>query len=206
MRPFRFGLSIIFSFLVFCLLHSSPVAAQSGDAGLGRLTDYLPATGRDDAWQYTNTGNGFEISNVGNPQAITYFYVGPEAGTEGRRRIDVVLEVHPDSTGSAGILYGLNEQRDLYHMITLDPQGMVRVFRRDGDGFRALVELSSAAFQQGRANRLTVCDKSYMCLQPCTPTPCEYSRASRSHRNDTFPLIYIHILQRGHCFDNLGTK
>ena len=59
MRPFRFGLSIIFSFLVFCLLHSSPVAAQSGDAGLGRLTDYLPATGRDDAWQYTNTGNGF---------------------------------------------------------------------------------------------------------------------------------------------------
>ncbi|AHD03114.1 hypothetical protein [Leisingera methylohalidivorans] len=123
---------------------------------MGRLAQYLPASGQDDTWQFINNVNSFEINNIGDPHAIRYFYVGPENGTEGRRRIDVVLEIHPGSTGSAGILYGLNKSRDVYHMLTLDAQGVVRIFRRDDEGFRPLLEQSSSAFQLGRANMLTI--------------------------------------------------
>lgn len=158
MRAFHLGLAVVLSFLVLCLVQAGPVAAQSGGTGMGRLAGFLPATGQDDGWRYTNNGDGFEIANTGNPQAITYFYVGPEPDTEGRRRVDVELELHPDSAGSAGVLYGLNERRDRYHMITLDARGTVRVFRRDGDGVRPLVEMSSDAFRQGTANRLTVAE------------------------------------------------
>lgn len=156
MPAFRFGLIAILSSLVWCLAHVGPVTAQSVNEGLGRLAQYLPVTGQDDIWRYTNNGDSFEIKNVGDPNAIKYFYVGTESGTEGRRKIDVVLEVHPESRGSAGILYGLNDARDQYHMLTLDAQGMVRIYRRDGEGFRPLVEQSSSAFQQGAGNMLSI--------------------------------------------------
>lgn len=156
MRALHFISPVLLSLFILSLAYVSPATAQSGGVGLGRLGQYLPASGQDDIWRFTNNGNSFEIENIGDPQAIKYFFVGPENGTEGRRQINVVLEIHPDSTGSAGMLYGLNDARDLYHMLTLDAQGMVRVFRRDGEGFRSLLEQSSSAFQQGRANMLTI--------------------------------------------------
>lgn len=136
MRAFRFFLPVMLSAFLTCVAHVTLAAAQSGSEGFGRLSDYLPASGQDDIWRYSNDGASFEITNTGDPNAIQYFYIGPEAGTEGRRRVSTVLEIHPDSTGSAGLLYGLSDARDLYHMVTLDAQGMVRVFRRDGEGFR----------------------------------------------------------------------
>ncbi len=156
MRALHMIFPALLTLFIWSLAFVSPATAQSGSEDLGRLTQYLPASGQDDIWRYTKNGSSFELQNVGDPQAIKYFFVAPENGTEGRRQINVVLEIHPDSTGSAGILYGLNDARDLYHMLTLDAQGMVRVFRRDGDGFRSLLEQSSSAFEQGRANMLTI--------------------------------------------------
>lgn len=142
--------------ILWVVLPITPLDAQSADRGFGSLQDYLPPSGQDDVWRYTNTGDSFEIENVGDPQAIKYFYVGPAENSEGRRQIDVDLGVHPDSAGAAGLLYGLNDARDLYHLLTLDAQGMVTVFRRDGSGFRPMLEQSSGAYQPGKINRLTI--------------------------------------------------
>lgn len=131
-------------------------AAQSSGSGMGSLEEFLPPTGQDGAWRYSNTSEGFEIANIGDPQAIQYFYVGPKDGTEGRRRIEADVDLHPDSTGAAGLLYGLNDTRELYHLLTLDAQGLVTVFRRDNSGFRPLLEQSSSAYRPGEINRLTL--------------------------------------------------
>ena len=123
---------------------------------MGSLTDYLPATGQSDVWRYSNTGDTFEIENIGDPQSIQYFYVGPSEGAEGSRTIEAGLNVHPDSSGSAGLLYGLNEDRTVYHMFTLDANGMVAMFRRDSSGFRLMIEQSSDAYKPGKINILTL--------------------------------------------------
>lgn len=134
-------------------LLSNPASAQTG---LGALAEFLPPTGQSDVWRYANTGDSFEIENVGDPQAIQYFYVGPEDGREGRRTIEAGLNVHPDSTGAAGLLYGLSDNRDVYHMLTLDAAGMVALYRRDSSGFRLMLEQSSSAYLPEKINRLTI--------------------------------------------------
>ena len=148
--------TILAAVLCLTLIQISPVVAQSSADGLGRLAQFLPQSGQDQIWRYTNTGNSFEIENIGDPQAIQYFYVTPETGLEGKRRIEVGLDIHPDSTGAAGLLYGLNNDRSLYHVLTLNAQGVVTVYRRDGSGFRPLLEQSSDAFLKGKINVLSV--------------------------------------------------
>ena len=143
-------------FLCWMALSTTGALAQSAETGFGALARHLPDSGQDDGWRVVNTGDSFEIENIGNPQAIRYYFVGPAQGREGRRRIEAAVSIHPDSTGSAGLLYGLNEARDVYHMVTLDAQGMLRVFRRDADGFRPMIEQSSDAYVADGMNLLAL--------------------------------------------------
>ena len=115
---------------------ASALAAQQANPGLGRLAQFLPETGQDGTWRFVNANNSFEVQNIGDPNAITYFYIGPEQGTEGRRTIEAAVNIHPDSRGSAGLLYGLDQDRGVYHMLTLNAEGLVTLFRRDRDGFQ----------------------------------------------------------------------
>lgn len=147
-------------FLVLAVsIFSQVVVAQTSNPGMGRLAEHLPSSGQDDSWRVTNTGDSIEIENLGNPNAIRYYYVGPVQGSEGRRTIETDIGVHPNGSGSAGLLYGLRNQGDLYHMVTLNPDGVVSVFRRDNSGFRPLLEQSSQAFQPGKMNRLKIEEK-----------------------------------------------
>lgn len=142
--------------LAIALMAVSPATAQQAEDGFGPLAQYLPATGQGDVWRYANTGDTFEIENIGDPQAIQYFYLAPADGEEGRRVIETEVSLHPDFDGSAGLLYGLNEARSLYHMLTLGADGMVTMYRRDEAGFRPLIQQTSEAFLPGRVNRLTL--------------------------------------------------
>lgn len=159
MRKNRFGLwgSICLALCVSIAGGSSAARAQG--SAFGALDGYLPETGVSGGWQYTTAPGSFEIKNVSDPQAIQYFYVAPAKGAEGRRRIETTLSIEPKSTGSAGLLYGLNQQRTLYHMVTLDAKGTVRLFRRDGSGFRAMMETTSSAFLPGKPNQLAIQEK-----------------------------------------------
>lgn len=134
-------------------------AAQSGGGGLGALAQVLPQSGQSETWRYVNTGDSFEIENIGDPNAIEYFYAGSDGRADGRRLIEAAVAVHPDSQGSAGLLYGLNDARDLYHVMSLDGQGVVRIFRRDSSGFRPMMEQTSSAYLPGKINRLGIQEK-----------------------------------------------
>lgn len=140
--------------LWICVGFASQVWAQN--PAFGELGQYLPRTGQQGAWRYQYGANGFEIENVADPGAIQYFYVAPDQGSEGRRRIETQVSIHPESSGSAGLLYGLNQSRSIYHMVTLDAGGTVRLFRRDDSGFRAMLETQSSAFQPGKVNTLVI--------------------------------------------------
>lgn len=159
MRKVRLGIWVsIYLALCGSIFAASSAALAQGSA-FGALDGYLPQTGASDAWQYTTAPGSFEIKNIGDPQAIQYFYVAPAKGAEGRRRIETTLTINSNSTGSAGLLYGLNQQRTLYHMVTLDAKGTVRLFRRDGSGFRAMMETTSSAFLPGKPNQLAIQEK-----------------------------------------------
>ncbi len=153
LRPLIKGSAFL---LASVLLSAAPATAQSTDTGFGALQNVLPDSGQDDTWRFANTGDSFEIENIGDPQAITYFYAIPKDGTEGRRVIELDIALHPDSQGSAGLLYGLNRSGDLYHMLTLDASGQVSVFRRDSSGVRPMIQRSSEAFLPEKLNRLSI--------------------------------------------------
>ena len=139
--------------IVVVVAMASSVAAQTN---LGRLAPYLPSNGQDGDWHIEYTGGSFSIANAGDPNAIRYYFVEPADGAEGRRTIVADLQIAPEGSGSAGLLYGLNPTRDVYHMMTLDAHGLFSIFRRDADGFRPMVQQTSDAFRPGKVNRLTL--------------------------------------------------
>ncbi|TNF19201.1 MAG: hypothetical protein EP318_15720 [Rhodobacteraceae bacterium] len=142
--------------LCWVFLTAGAALAQSPGAGFDSLTPHLPASGQDETWRFVNTGDSFEIENIGDPGAIRYYFVAPAPGTEGRRRIEAGVSIHPESKGAAGLLYGLNATRDLYHLVTLDAQGVLTIYRRDSSGFRALSQQSSDAFSADGVNHLVL--------------------------------------------------
>ena len=123
---------------------------------MGPVGEYLPGSGQDGPWKYTTTADSFEIENIGDPNAIKYFYHGHRRSDEGQRRVEVSIGVQDGRSGSAGIIYGLNPDAPSYHLITLSGDGVFRIFRRDSGGFRAMVEATSDAFLPGKINRLKV--------------------------------------------------
>lgn len=141
---------------ICCLSMVGWWATAQEATGLGPLSQYLPQSGQDGAWRYTNNGDSFEIENVSDPNAIKYFYVGPQQGEEGNRVIELDLAIHPDSKGSAGLLYGLNAERTRYHMLTLGSDGTVALYRRDPDGFRLMLSSSSDRFEREKINTLRI--------------------------------------------------
>jgi len=154
-RPNFFMTLLACGLAVLCA--NPPEPAQAQPAGLGALAEFLPGTGQDGAWRFSNTGETFEIDNSADPGAIRYFYLAPRPGEEGRRIIEASIGIHPDSRGSAGLLYGLSQDGSRYHVLALDPQGMVSLFRRDQDGFRPMIETSTPdTFMPGKQNVLRI--------------------------------------------------
>lgn len=148
----------VFQAVLIYLMFAGYAVAQS-DTGLGALHDYLPPTGQTGTWRYVNTGQSFEIENIGDANAIQYFYAAPDDDSEGQRTIEAEFIVFKAGDGSAGVLYGLNAARDRYHLLALDGQGKLTLFRRDPTGFQAIVEQISSAFEPGKANRLTIIEQ-----------------------------------------------
>lgn len=156
MRLPTYASDLLPALLCWVFLTATAALAQSPAPGFGSLAPHLPASGQDDTWRFVNTGDSFEIENIGNPGAIRYYFVAPTPGTEGSRRIEAGVSIHPDSKGAAGLLYGLKEARDRYHLVTLDAQGVLTVFRRDDSGFRPMLEQSSDAFSAEGVNHLVL--------------------------------------------------
>jgi len=146
--------SLLPALLTWAFLSATVAFAQSPGTGFGSLAPHLPASGQDDTWRFVNTGESFEIENIGNAGAIRYYFVAPTPGTEGKRKIEATVSIHPESEGSAGLLYGLSDTRDLYHVVAIDAQGLLTIFRRDGSGFRTMSQQSSDAFSAEGMNHL----------------------------------------------------
>jgi len=150
-------LACFFALLVGGFLSLMPDIGRAEPADMGALTPYLPQTGQDGAWRVANSGATFEISNSADPGAIRYYYVASQPGGEGRRTIEASIGIHPESSGSAGLLYGLSEDGGRYHVLALHADGRVSLFRRDADGFRALIETSTqGVFRSGQQNLLRI--------------------------------------------------
>ena len=149
--------TVSFGILGFALMTGA--WAQTFDDGLGKLKSILPDTGQEDNWRYVKGDNTFEIENIGDPNVITYYYVNAQPGTEGQRSIETAVSIHPDSKGSAGLIYGLDKQRGIYHMLTLNASGTVTFYRRNEQGFRPLLEQSGSAFVPGKMNILRIDEK-----------------------------------------------
>ncbi|MEP3276644.1 MAG: hypothetical protein ABJN26_09835 [Stappiaceae bacterium] len=144
---------------LFALALCTVVANAQQNGGMGPLSQILPQTGQDGPWRITNTGGTFEIQNSTDPGPIKYFYAALNEGEEGRRTIEASLVIHPDSQGSAGILYGFDQQNRSYHLLTLGPDGTVTLFRRDDQGFSPFMETKSSDFLKDKINKLRIEEK-----------------------------------------------
>ncbi len=143
-------------------LAAALLLALSGTAqaqGMGKLSEVLPGSGQEGIWSYQNSGDAFAMRNESDPGALQYFYLNPEPGSEGSRRVqvDVTLEPGPDRSNLAGLLYGFDPQDRSYFLFVLDPGGLVSLYRRDASGFSLVMQSETDAVRQG-ANRLAIAE------------------------------------------------
>ncbi len=126
---------------------------------MGGLSQILPNSGQEGIWSYQNSGDVFAMRNESDPGAIQYFYLNPEPGSEGSRRVqvDVTLEPGPDRSNLAGLLYGFDPQDRSYFLFVLDPGGLISLYRRDTQGFSLVIQSETDAVRQG-ANRLAIAE------------------------------------------------
>lgn len=129
--------------------------ASPAVADMGRLEDFLPKPGQDDPWRFDRPGGGFVMENGADASALSYYYVNPRPGAEGKREIAVDVAFGPGADGVAGLLYGFDPADRSYFMFVLDPAGMVSFYRRDKSGFKQLLQSEMPNIRPD-VNRLTI--------------------------------------------------
>ncbi|MEO1495182.1 MAG: hypothetical protein AAFV19_23815 [Pseudomonadota bacterium] len=144
--------------LLFAVLISTDLAWGQSQ-GMGRLSQFLPQTGQQDIWSWTNTGSSFAMANLSDPGAVTYFYVLPENRTEGRRLIETEVSLSNVSQGGAGLIFAFDPTSNDYFAYAVEASGAVKMFRRDQNGFAEIADFGFKA-NRGAPNSLAVVESA----------------------------------------------
>lgn len=147
-------ISLLYAVLSICLALSSFLADRSAHAfDMGELSDIIQP--RSDAdWTVTNEGGAAVLENRNSPYAITYYYVSPRPGDEGRREISVDVGMMSSERDSlAGILYGFEEDPKSYFLFTVGGDRSVNLHFFDQGNMQEKMKLTSSDL---RADKTTL--------------------------------------------------
>lgn len=111
---------LIRTFILIALASLSLTSPKSAAAfDLGPLSEIITPRS-DGTWSITDNNGVAIFENQNAPYAITYYYLNPRPGEEGKREISVdigMLNFEPDSR--AGLLYGFEDNPRSYFMFTV---------------------------------------------------------------------------------------
>lgn len=147
------------TWLLICgwlLLMEAPVCTAGN---MGPLDDILAEIAPDDTWDYQNSANQFSMSNDGAPGAIQYFYLLPKPGSEPQRQVTVEVTI-PDNSPrwiAGGLLYGYDPDTRNYFLMTIEPNGVAAIYRRDETGIHPILRSKNEAVRRGR-NQLAIAE------------------------------------------------
>lgn len=148
------GLSAATIALAAAIAATGPASAQ---ADLGPLTAL--AEGEFDPWLLDLDSDGYWMENATNTSSIRYSWSTSPDSALGSRTLAAHVElVESDTSSSAGILYGFDEQDDgttFYYMYMLLPDGRVELYRRDPEGVETVKSVYTDAIVPG-ANELSI--------------------------------------------------
>ncbi len=116
-----------------------PVRAEQWVAtGMGPLTGFL-FEGVDDTWSGSLYQNYYTAENRSAEHAVRY-YTRRDAGSgAGTRSVAVDVAVAEGSSGRAGLIFGLDRQRNVYHLFVRESDGAFTAYRRHEAGIDHLV-------------------------------------------------------------------
>jgi len=128
-------------FAVMVLL--APAAMAAGEDVLGPLAPYVRIDPAGKPWRTTLAQDALVLENTTEPAAVTYFYLNPE-----RRPLAVRVRVAVDASAAgagpsaAGLLYALQGAGSdrTYFAFVRKGEASVAVFKREGGGFRSMLE------------------------------------------------------------------
>ncbi|WOI54754.1 hypothetical protein [Parvularcula sp. LCG005] len=119
----------------FATIGAQPASSDQ----LGALETYLPEEGMNGAWQYSRPMGTFRATNMQDPGAIDYVFI--QTNGKARQAIETIVRIDPKTPdGFAGILFGYDQSTRYYYLYTLQADGGVKIYRRDGNGFSMMME------------------------------------------------------------------
>lgn len=137
--------------LTFTLL--AFVSQRSLAFDMGALNQYLEP-GASGAWTLTEQNGAAVFDNREADGALTYYYVGANAGEEGQREITVDVSILRSSGFSkAGLLYGFENEPRSYFMYTIDGENTLRLEYRSPDGWE---ERMSSTLSEVSSDKVTL--------------------------------------------------
>lgn len=128
-----------------------PSVSQSApDIDMGGLSPYL-SDGPQGYWNVIGENGSVVLENSEGSGDITYYYLNPGSGEEGRREISVDVQLLNTSPYSwAGMLYGYTDNPRSYYIYTVGADNNVSLYHRTNTGF----ELRFSQSSPGRADQI----------------------------------------------------
>lgn len=83
---------------------------------------------------------GYRLESKADESNIKFFYADNPKDTYGRREIRANFEI--DGSGSAGMIYGYQENPSRYFLFVLDANQTFRVLERTDEGFSEMINMS----------------------------------------------------------------
>ncbi|MEM8915217.1 MAG: hypothetical protein AAGC83_05220 [Pseudomonadota bacterium] len=133
-------------------------AALAQDGTMGRLAEFLPGSQQDPPWVFVNEASGFTMTNQDDPNAVKYFYILPQGGTEGARTIETSVTLSPGSAGAGGLIFGFNPDARTYFAFAVAADRSLTLYRRDQNGFGSIADFGQVA-QSSAPNVLTIVER-----------------------------------------------
>lgn len=116
-------------------------------ASMDLLQEHL-LYGIDGDWSGRVAGRDYQLSSRAAEGGIQYFWVQTKPETEGRRSLSVNVDVLRG--GSAGLIYGFQENPKSYFLILLDAERTLHVYERSPDGFQEILSSTTQGSSPAR--------------------------------------------------------
>jgi len=119
--------------LTLALAMVQPLPAAAFDMGpLGALI----TEGSSPPWTVSDRDGAVVLENTEGEGAIRYYYLTPRPGTEGRRSIEVTVDMAATGeNGAAGLLYGYQAEPRSYWLFRIDAEGRTSFGRFSEAGY-----------------------------------------------------------------------
>lgn len=117
-----------------------PQGSEWTATGMGPLTEWL-FQGVGEIWSGSLYQNIYTVENRSDEHAIRYYTTRTRGDGRGNRSISVDVALADGSPGRAGLVFGLDRERNTYHLFVRESDGAFTAYRRHESGIDHLASV-----------------------------------------------------------------